>query len=268
MFRQRLLILVPHPDDEVVGCAGLIARARAAGAEVFTLLLTTGIPPIDRLWPWDRRRYRRRIETRLAEYERCRDVLDTVDAGRLLVPSRTLKDHLSEAHALIRETLEATRPDMLWAPAYEGGHQDHDTANFLASLFRDRADVWEFSEYSFWGGKVRSNWFPEPSRTTMSIQLNAEERERKRKLLSVYASERGNLGHILCDCEVVRPMPVHNYALPAHALPLFYQRFQWVPRHPRVDHCRPHEVTRALTDFAPPANPPRIFDQPGRFMTV
>ena len=134
---------------------------------------------------------------------------------------------------------------MLWAPAYEGGHQDHDTANFLGALFRDRIDVWEFSEYTFWGGKVRSNWFPETGRTTMAIQLSEGERRAKRALLDRYVSERGNLSHVKCDCEVVRPMPAHDYSLAAHPPPLFYQRFQWVPRHPRVDHTRPHDVTRA-----------------------
>lgn len=252
MFRQRLLILVPHPDDEVVGCAALIGRARAAGAQVFTLLLTTGIPPIERMWPWNRASYRDRIALRMAEYDRSLTQLDVADAGRLAIPSRTLKDHMPDAHGLIRDAIEVVRPDMVWAPTYEGGHQDHDTTNFLASLFRDRVDVWEFAEYTYWGGKVRCNWFPETARTTMAIQLNDNERAAKRALLDIYSSERGNLDYVERDCEVVRPMQAHDYGAPSHPLPLFYQRFQWVPYHPRVDHTKPDEVTRAFNDFAPP----------------
>ena len=251
MFRQRLLILVPHPDDEVVGCAALIGRARAAGAQVFTLLLTTGIPPIECLWPWERARYRDRINARLSEFDRCAHLLHIGEAGRLAIASRTLKDNLPDAYGLIRDALETIRPHMMWAPAYEGGHQDHDTANFLASLFRDRVDVWEFSEYTFWGGKVRCNWFAETGPATMFVDLTAEERATKRALLDQYASERGNLRHVECDREVVRPMLEHDYGAPSHPPPLFYQRFQWVPRHPRVDHCHPHEVTRAFDEFAP-----------------
>jgi hypothetical protein len=86
----------------------------------------------------------------------------------------------------------------------------------------------------------------------MSVQLTKDEQIHKRALLSVYASERGNLNYVKCDCEVVRPMPPHDYNMPAHPLPLFYQRFQWVPRHPRVDHTRPQDVVRAFNDFAPP----------------
>jgi LmbE family N-acetylglucosaminyl deacetylase len=39
---DRLLVLAPHPDDEVVGCAGLMQRAQAAGASVRVAFLTYG----------------------------------------------------------------------------------------------------------------------------------------------------------------------------------------------------------------------------------
>lgn len=39
---QRILIIAPHPDDEVIGCGGLIAKAKQAGAEVYVQFLTVG----------------------------------------------------------------------------------------------------------------------------------------------------------------------------------------------------------------------------------
>lgn len=39
---DSLLILSPHPDDEILGCAGLIQRAKAAGARVEIAFLTNG----------------------------------------------------------------------------------------------------------------------------------------------------------------------------------------------------------------------------------
>ncbi len=41
-LQQRLLVLSPHPDDEILGCGGLIHKAKAAGAEVFIQFLTVG----------------------------------------------------------------------------------------------------------------------------------------------------------------------------------------------------------------------------------
>ncbi|OGD92368.1 hypothetical protein A2697_02680 [Candidatus Curtissbacteria bacterium RIFCSPHIGHO2_01_FULL_41_44] len=40
--KQRLLVLAPHPDDEVIGCGGLIKKIKDAGGKVYVLFLTVG----------------------------------------------------------------------------------------------------------------------------------------------------------------------------------------------------------------------------------
>src|SRR3989338_3161172 len=39
---QRLLVIAPHPDDEVLGCAGLIAQVKKNNGRVFVLIVTVG----------------------------------------------------------------------------------------------------------------------------------------------------------------------------------------------------------------------------------
>ncbi|TKK90354.1 hypothetical protein FDA94_04930 [Herbidospora galbida] len=39
---QRTLILAPHPDDEVIGCGGLISRISEAGGQGHVMYLTIG----------------------------------------------------------------------------------------------------------------------------------------------------------------------------------------------------------------------------------
>ncbi len=39
---QKILVIAPHPDDEVIGCGGLIARAKREGGKVFVLYFTVG----------------------------------------------------------------------------------------------------------------------------------------------------------------------------------------------------------------------------------
>lgn len=39
---ERLLVVAPHPDDEVIGCAGMITKIKQAGGKVFVLFLTIG----------------------------------------------------------------------------------------------------------------------------------------------------------------------------------------------------------------------------------
>ncbi|GEM90097.1 PIG-L deacetylase family protein [Oceanithermus desulfurans] len=39
---ERVLVLAPHPDDEVLCCGGLLRRAQQAGAEVYIVWMTSG----------------------------------------------------------------------------------------------------------------------------------------------------------------------------------------------------------------------------------
>ena len=39
---ERILLLAPHPDDEAIGAAGLLSRARALGLPVRLVFLTNG----------------------------------------------------------------------------------------------------------------------------------------------------------------------------------------------------------------------------------
>ena len=108
--------------------------------------------------------------------------------------------------------------------------------------------------YSFANGVVRSQSFPSPSDPAELLTLTPEDQGEKRRLLALYASERGNLDYVETVREALRPQPDHDYGRPPHPGKTFYQRFQWVPfRHPRVDFTTPEEVCRALAGFRPPA---------------
>ena len=39
---KKVLIISPHPDDEIISCGGLINRCKSDGAEVFVLYITVG----------------------------------------------------------------------------------------------------------------------------------------------------------------------------------------------------------------------------------
>jgi len=248
---RRILVLAPHPDDEIVGCAIAARRAIAAGARVFVLYLTTGVPARELLWPWQRAGHGARVARRRAEALAAARLLGLAPLGFQEWPARSLKSHLAEAHALIEAALRAENIDALWTPAWEGGHQDHDVASFLASRFAGRTAVREFAEYHFAGGRVRSQSFIATTPGAERLRLDEEERALKRAALALYRSERGNLAHIACAQEELRPLAAYDYAAPPHRGRLFWTRFHWVPfRHPRIDFERPQAVRDALAAFA------------------
>ena len=258
---RRILLLVPHPDDEVVGCAVAVRRARAGGARVFALYLTTGVPSAATAWRWRRASHEARVLRRRREAMAAARSLGIEPLVFTNWPSRELKSHLGEARALITRHLLALSADRIWTPAYEGGHQDHDVTNFLASRFRGEVPIIEFSEYNAARG-VRSNQLPAETGLETVLSLCAPEAAWKTHLARLYRSERGNLAHIRYAREVLRPLAAYDYRRPPHAGRLFYQRFQWIPfRHPRVDFTSPAEVSAAISrccrDPARLPRPPR-----------
>ena len=249
MFGKKILVLIPHPDDEVVGCFKAIRWAQSLGGKAFGFYLTTGIPSRDRLWPWQRKAYGRRLTRRHNEAQIAAKILGIEPFRFNDIPSRMLKNFLHPVRETLTRTIRDLEIDTVWTPTYEGGHEDHDASSFLASTLTGQAKVWEFSEYHFYGGKVKSQEFFSRNGTEQTFSLDRSEQDQKKEALSLYPSERGNLRHIDVLQEMFRPLPSYDYSRPPHSGKLFYQRFQWVPWHPRIDYCRPREVCLAFKDF-------------------
>ena len=70
MDSRRILVLAPHPDDEIVACGIAAWRARQVGARVFVLYLTSGVPAPEALWAWQQagRAARAYVEARVPDW--------------------------------------------------------------------------------------------------------------------------------------------------------------------------------------------------------
>jgi LmbE family N-acetylglucosaminyl deacetylase len=267
VFGQRILVLIPHPDDEVVGAALAIRRAVKNGSSVFGLDLTHGCPPRETLWPWARMTHDARVATRRREAAAAARELGISRFADDGLAARRLRHALPAAYARLRAAAAAHAIDTLWVPAYEGAHPDHDCANALAFALtqeRERAGAplaaWEFAEYSNAGGKRRANDFAEPRGGETAIALDDDHEGRwKSQMLAIYRSEAFNLGNVSARSksggmtpfhESFRPLPRHDYARPPHAGRLFYERFHWVPfALPPIDRTTGAEVAAAITAF-------------------
>jgi LmbE family N-acetylglucosaminyl deacetylase len=247
MPTPRILILVPHPDDEVVACAAAMARARLEGTEIFALYLTHGCIAKDTVWPWQRRRYAAIVGRRRAEAEQAARALGIQPVGWSDRPARHLWRELPQAREEIRAAITACPPDQLWLPAFEGGNADHDGLNALGQLFKPDLKVMEFAEYNYCGGHSQAQTFPYPNGTETTLILTPEEKSRKQAALRLYASEKLNLNYVGTDQECYRPLADYDYSRPPHPGTLWYTRFQWVPfRHPGVDFTDPADVAAAI----------------------
>ncbi len=128
------LVLVPHPDDEALGCGGLLALLRRAGQPVWPVLVSDGAAshPQSRLFPAAARRAVRVGELRHAlsllgvEHEPL--LLDLPD-GAVPAPGGP---GFAEAAEKLRHLLHAAAPATLLLPWRRDPHPDHRASYHLA----------------------------------------------------------------------------------------------------------------------------------------
>ena len=249
-FGRRILVLVPHPDDEVVACCAAIGRAHQQGAEIFALYLTHGCVARETLWPWQKRYYETMVSRRRAEGEQVARLLGITPICWRDRPTRHLWRSLPIVHQEVVNAIASHAIDQVWLPAYEGGHADHDGLNAIGQKLKQSVSVLEFAEYNYFGGKALAQTFPYPNGAEQVLELTAEEQQTKCAALTAYESEQGNLNYVGTVRECFRPMATYDYSQPPHSGTLWYARFHWVPfRHPRVDFTEAQEVSAAILEF-------------------
>jgi len=124
--RQRVVLLVPHMDDEIIGCAGLIAHYHRLGARITCIYLTDS--SVDRTG-YERLAY---ISSRLRETKAAGSALGIRQTYFFNQPDGRLRENpvLIEKIGAI---LDKEKPELLLMPYPRDPHPDHRTTAFLAA---------------------------------------------------------------------------------------------------------------------------------------
>ncbi len=142
---RSALVIAPHADDEAMGCAGLMARLAAAGAELHVLYLA-----VDGFHHYGIERETTFAE-RISEIEhvlalfgqRCSYEIAYGDQGMIerldSLPRRDLVDRFEQ-------TLNERRPDLLLVPSGHDYDQDH-VAAFQAAHAAARPIAPQFGKW-------------------------------------------------------------------------------------------------------------------------
>ena len=229
------LFLLAHHDDEVF-CAGHLRAALAAGARVRLLWATAGgLAPAGR---------------RLAEGARVLEALGlpATAATDLRLRDQRAVDHVEviarELERMLDDGLsdnDGERNAVVYVPAYEGGHPDHDAVNLAAALAaraRPGLRAVEFPLYRRgpFGLAVQS---PSPAAGTsrepwVVLSLGDEDLALRRALMHANASQLApSLLPLLTlarwagrgRAEPARPLPARDYTTPPHGGRLLYELY-------------------------------------------
>lgn len=188
------LILAPHPDDESLGCGGLIAEACAQGLGPYVLVVTdgTGSHPNSRAYPAPRLRALREAEARAAV------------AALGLPPDRigflglrdTAAPRAGEAFraavAAIMDALREQECRVILGPWRHDPHADHEATHAMAAAAALRAGVQHLA-YPVWGWTLPAETVlggsaPAGYRLDIARHLPA-----KRRALAAHASQHGGV---------------------------------------------------------------------------
>ncbi|MBB3472836.1 PIG-L deacetylase family protein [Sphingomonas sp. BK345] len=114
---ERALVLAPHPDDEVLGCGGTIARLTARGRHVEVAVVTRGTAP---------RFAAEQVAAVRREAAAAHALLGVATTHYLDLPAVEL-DRVAQAdiNAAVRAALVASRADTLFVPFVGDLHRDH-----------------------------------------------------------------------------------------------------------------------------------------------
>jgi LmbE family N-acetylglucosaminyl deacetylase len=126
---KNVLVVAAHPDDEVLGCGGVMSRHAADGDQVTVLVATRGAPE---LYPseW--------IERLLGELRAAHQLLDVSSTHFLDFPAPKLDTVPGYALANgIAGTIQSVQPEIIYVPHRGDIHADHQ-AVYQATLVAAR----------------------------------------------------------------------------------------------------------------------------------
>jgi N-acetylglucosamine malate deacetylase 1 len=128
-LNQKVLVIAPHPDDEVLGVGGTIARFASEGSEVYVAVVTKGYPP-----QFAQNLYQTVRQEALSAHQLL-GVKETLflslpAAGLDTIPHRDVNSELVGVFKTIQ-------PDVLFIPFNGDMHLDHQVI-FLSSLVASR----------------------------------------------------------------------------------------------------------------------------------
>jgi LmbE family N-acetylglucosaminyl deacetylase len=217
LANKTLLVIAPHPDDEVIGCGGLITKIKSLGGKVYVLYLTVG-NTVDFT-----KKGLSTTDERLAEIKKVTQFLN-IDGWRIAFPGD--KYHLQldtvSQKKLIHEvergekiSLENTRPDIIAFPMSNDYNQDHRAAaqaSFAACRPTPKSDKFVPDLILSYDTPMNEWVLENHNKLNFFVHLTEKQFSNKMKALGLYKSQARSKGHLRSE-ETVKAMATSKGAL-------------------------------------------------------
>ncbi|MFX0137267.1 MAG: PIG-L deacetylase family protein [Candidatus Hodarchaeota archaeon] len=158
---KNVLVVAPHPDDEVIGCGGFIQNCVTNNINVSVLFLTQEAqksvvkPSITN-----------GIQTRIKESYDAKEILNYAQALYLKFDELSLKKNQESLISALEEYFFDLNPDLIVCPYHKDFHSDHREANIATIIALNR--LWNSNKktslkdimfYELWGPCLVNAYF-------------------------------------------------------------------------------------------------------------
>ena len=179
---KRVLVLAPHPDDEILGCGGALADLLERGARVDVVLVTDGAAGA--------RSEGERGRIASQRMEESRRALEALGGGTLHAggfPDRSAGCRLVEIEALLARWLVEAAPDLVFCTSPVETHPDHRAV--AVALFRVAArPVSDEAVLALGAATVAFFELSQPFRPNFLVDITRV-RARKERAMDAFASQ-------------------------------------------------------------------------------
>ncbi len=196
-------IVAPHPDDEILGCAGIIRQLSLLGIAIHVWAVTDGEASHPDSPHWARDVL---ATVRTEESERAMALIcPTCLRKRLAMPDGAVARHEQELAMMLAESFAPG--DTVFAPWRLDGHPDHE-ASARASHYAARLKQCRFLEVPIWGWHWADPYAGDfPSRRAVAIMLDPETQRLKAHAIQSFQSQ------LQPDPDTGSPAILPDYAL-------------------------------------------------------
>ncbi|GAB3051217.1 PIG-L family deacetylase [Stenotrophomonas tumulicola] len=191
-----VVVVSPHPDDEVLACAGLMQAACARGIPLRVVSVTDGEAcyPGQSLWPAERLRSARRRE--LADAMRTLG-LDATQVIPLGLPDGGVTE--CEAELVSHLAAMLAPGDLVVAPWTGDAHPDHEAAGRAANAAAlvQSLRVLQYPVWAWHWLDPQSATAPWPSAWRLPLCMASQ--ARKHRAMQAFSTQTGDIDGLGCD---------------------------------------------------------------------